>query len=57
MWMFDGARVQHETIKLGGKISPEHKVEPRHYARDLKEAVDIIIKMKYQSAKLRYCLF
>ena len=39
-----GRECNMKTIKLGGKISPEHKVEPRHYARDLKETVDIIIK-------------
>lgn len=38
-----GRAANMKTIKLGGKMSAERKLEPHHYAKDLKEAINIIL--------------
>ncbi len=38
-----GREANMKTIKLGGKMAAEHKIEPKHYAENLREAVNIIL--------------
>lgn len=38
-----GRHANVKTIKIGSKMNPDLKLEPHHYAADLKEAVDIIL--------------
>ncbi|MEK7080237.1 MAG: D-glycero-beta-D-manno-heptose 1,7-bisphosphate 7-phosphatase [Patescibacteria group bacterium] len=41
-----GREVNVKTIKIGGKIDKKHKIEPHYYAKNILEAVNIIISAK-----------